>query len=293
MESKKHLLTLFVMETNFPGIHTHKKHKGFFSLIELVVVLAILALLASLLSPSLQKTMNAARELTCKNNLKGQGIALSTVVEIGPPGRTSASYNGDNSSFTENMEGRFPYTRAAHIDGSYHHWFSVLGKEMGYFENSGRGGRKRLPEPMSVAKAQEFRCPSADEQINWNVGKFSYGYNGYLGRDGYKHTKPLNEAKLISDISMPHKLIAVADMDEFKPKSQPGVVYGGYFIWPGGRLRNGTPAKWHTNGQIGTRHNYGSNNLFVDGHVEYLPFEVINNNVPKYLTEDDISFRWY
>lgn len=255
--------------------------------------MAILALLASLLSPSLKKTMNAARELMCKNNLKVQGLTLAAVVETGPPGRPSASQNGDNSTFTEHMIGRFPYVRAAHVNGTYHHWFSVLGKEMGYFEDSSWMGRYRLPEPMSIAKAPEFRCPSADEQITWSLGKFSYGYNPYLGRDGYRWTKPLTPAKQYNDISFPHKLITIADMDEFKHPRNPDVVVGAYFIWPGGRLKNGKPAKWHTSTQIGVRHNYGPNNLFLDGHVEHLLFETINLNVPKYLSDNDESFYWY
>lgn len=271
----------------------YKFSKKGFSLIEFLIVMAIMVLLASILSPSLQKTLNAAKELTCKNNLKSQGIALAYTIETGPPGRPNASHRRDFSSYTINMEGYLPYVRSISPDGALHFWYSVLGKEMGYFKDSGWRNRRQNPEPMATAKAPEFRCPSADEQINWNLGKFSYGYNMYLGRDDGPHRDIQQPARLFSEISFPHKLIAIADMEEYKPQKDPSNVIGSYFIWPGGRHKNGTEAKWHTTTRIGIRHNYGSNNLFLDGHVEHLPYETINYNIPKYLSDNDASYSWH
>ena len=49
----------------------NKKH---FSLIEVLVVIAIIGILVSLLFPTLQRAREAARDATCKNNLKQWGV---------------------------------------------------------------------------------------------------------------------------------------------------------------------------------------------------------------------------
>jgi prepilin-type processing-associated H-X9-DG protein len=252
-----------------------------------------MAILASLLSPSLKKTMNAARELTCKNNLKVMGVALSYITDSGPPGRTSSSGDGDNTSFSWKMEGRLPYVRAADPNGEYHYWYSVLGKEMGLFEDSAVGGRQRKPEPMSIKKDPGFRCPSADEQITWESRHFSYGYNMYLGLDGYRHTQPRIYAKLLNEIKNPNKLVTIADMEEHPGKIKGvDVLFGNSMIWPAGRPKDGEEARWHTTTQVGVRHDLGANYVFLDGHVEHILLETINFAVPTYFSDgNEINWR--
>ncbi len=136
-----------------------------FTLIELLVVIAIIGVLIALLLPAVQAAREAARRMSCTNNLKQIGLALhnyETTVGVFPPSMVLAG------------AGNIPYWNGG---------WSSQGRILPYMEqnalfNSANFGiNKEEPQNSTVIRqtVAAFLCPS---EINRQPSVHDYGVSG-------------------------------------------------------------------------------------------------------------------
>jgi prepilin-type N-terminal cleavage/methylation domain-containing protein len=247
--------------------------KAAFTLIELLVVIAIIAILAAMLLPALAKTKSKAKQISCINNLKQMGIALTV-------------YASDFKFYPGSL---------SQANGTYYVWAPRLLTYMGNNRNA-------------------FSCPSALPEAAWNTNvnftlgatsptgvfdkygigvsaRFSYGWNdwGYgpvgttsLGMGG-DVDGALNTYVKESQIKKPSDMIAIGDLPG--PKSQALINYGA----------NLDPTD-NTSGHSqlpSNRHNYRTDILFAEGHVEAAIRNVVTGGsqlwVPRWNNDNSLT----
>jgi prepilin-type N-terminal cleavage/methylation domain-containing protein/prepilin-type processing-associated H-X9-DG protein len=244
-----------------------------FTLIELLVVIAIIAILAAMLLPALSKAKQKAKQTSCINNMRQLGAAL-------------VMYNGDFNQYPGDLR----TTNNTYI------WQPRLLSLMGNNRNS-------------------FFCPAALPQSAWDTNvnttiktvigengkvdyygiasgatdsqgtRFSLGYNDWgltittpqlgLGGDidGSESQGPVRD----SMIRAPSQMIAIGDVISDAPA---GTIVFNANMHPA--AINSPNPQWPCN-----RHNYRTDLLFVDGHVE----SPLRNDVID-PTRNDWRQRW-
>lgn len=156
-------------------LSTRKQRAGF-TLIELLVVIAIIAILIALLLPAVQQAREAARRMSCKNNLKQIALAAhnyESAFRVLPPRRILSK--GNRRGWGPSI---LPYLDQANLQGRYD-----FNKNFYDPENAAN-----IKVPLKV-----FMCPSAPgpRPITVDVsGVSSEGIAGdYFGPNSFRSDK--------------------------------------------------------------------------------------------------------
>jgi prepilin-type N-terminal cleavage/methylation domain-containing protein/prepilin-type processing-associated H-X9-DG protein len=180
-----------ILNTQTPRQKAKPRARGF-TLVELLVVIAIIGVLVALLLPAIQAAREAARRMSCTNNLKQIGLACMNYEssrKVLPPGSAFAPNSLNGLSWHALI---LPYAEF----GSVASEISRQIREGTTVQPIGRSGNTREvpPDIYSLQGLNELRigpylCPSIDEdnaiddlaQSEWGRTMYSTNYSGVAG----------------------------------------------------------------------------------------------------------------
>jgi prepilin-type N-terminal cleavage/methylation domain-containing protein len=140
-----------------------------FTLVELLVVIAIIGVLVALLLPAVQSAREAARRMTCTNNLKQIGIALHNYHDtnlVFPPGNITEGNCCGTQSHTNWAISILPFVEASNLANQY---------------NSARTNEHVSNQPVVQSRVQGYECPA-----DFNRGKLLIPASGPHGNQQWR-----------------------------------------------------------------------------------------------------------
>ena len=168
---------------------THSPQIQAFTLVELLVVIAIIGILISLLLPAVQAAREAARRMSCSNNLRQLGIAVHNYYDAfnslpgynyGPATRDPYGYSAKYSTFVALL----PFMEMSALAGQFQEqdtdtfnpWHRSAISDVDCSPNG--------PNPILNPSMPALVCPS-DPGLHWKSIYWSEG-DGLEGGDGHR-----------------------------------------------------------------------------------------------------------
>lgn len=138
------------------------KSKSGFTLVELLVVIAIIGVLIALLLPAVQAAREAARRISCSNNLKQIGLAMHNHHDVNkkfPPGfRSNNPGVPNNSSWCRSggVQGA-PWTVLILPFAEQEHYYDMFDFTVPFQANN---NQMTAPNDALIQELEMYRCPS-------------------------------------------------------------------------------------------------------------------------------------
>jgi prepilin-type N-terminal cleavage/methylation domain-containing protein/prepilin-type processing-associated H-X9-DG protein len=250
-------------------------HPGF-TLVELLVVITIIGILISLLLPAVQAAREAARRISCSNNLRQMGIGMHNyhcALRSFPPG-------GIEPRIGLNAQGR----QMA--------WSAML---LPYIEQQPLyekiDFRKAFDAPENADAAAmivaTYVCPSAPGQSQLRNGRGPTDYGGIFGQritgpnSPPKGTMLYNYAVTIGEITDGTSTTLIVAEDSNWPDGQ---WINGLNIFDQAYAINFVPPPGYVENEIRSKHPGGANGLFCDGSVRFLMEQMAVNTLAAICT---------
>ena len=225
-----------------------KTHKAF-TLIELLVVIAIIAVLMAILTPTLQRVREQAKNITCRSNLRQYGLAMYMYLDD-----YDSRFPAPSTCMVANQEPVPGYQR-------YCRWHDPRYPADGPLWRYIPMAKVNLcPTFKVLAKQMGAVHPYHDPEIPV-IPFFGYAMNGFLGRSKIDDDKG---ALTLLDITRSRAEVFLFSEENMWERGGDTSVLNDNALMPNGRDWFGT---FH--GTRGSDLNGGSvNAVFVDGHVQ-------------------------
>ncbi len=212
-----------------------------FTLVELLVVIAIIGILVALLLPAVQAAREAARRMSCSNNLKQIGLGLHNYHD------TYKTFPPDGIYFGNNRRNPAP---PANGNQRHYTWMTLI---LPFLEmntlydqiNFGAPGFNQLINgiPLQEMSAPVVTCPS-DPQFT--QPPHGFGVTSYAGALGWDHNRNRHGDNRLAGVFSLMDPVAIRDIVDGTSNTvavaevtQPGFTGGQQFSGGSGRLRNG------------------------------------------------------